>query len=261
MSADPYRSAYPPPAHRRMGISGGSLIFPAIVLVTVGAAVATALNTGPIGVWVFLTVLGGWLITLCLHEFGHALTALRGGDTSVRQRGYLTLNPIRYTNVAMTFVIPLFILAIGGIPLPGGAVLIEQHRIRSKAWRSAVSAAGPLVNVAAGIILTLLASTMNSPLAYALSFLALLQFLVAILNLLPVPGLDGWGILAPFLSAKTLAAVRPFTPWAPLVLILLLLSSPRVLQPLWDLAYWIFQGAGGQTRFAAIGSALFHFWR
>lgn len=261
MSTDPNLPAYPLPVSKPSQRQLGGLIFPGIVAVTTGAAVATAKGANPIGLWVFITVLGGWLITLCLHEFGHAVTALGGGDTSVRQRGYLTLNPLRYTNAAMTFVIPLIILAVGGFPLPGGAVLIEHHRLRSRAWRSAVSAAGPLVNVVAGIALTLVASSITSPLTYALSFLALLQFTVAVLNFLPVPGLDGWGIVAPYLSPKTLAAVRPFAAWAPLVLIVILVSSPQVAQPLWDFSYWIFDLVGGSQRSAAIGSRLFHFWR
>ncbi|WP_157970592.1 site-2 protease family protein [Nakamurella deserti] len=246
---------------RRGGTGTGAWIFPAVVLVTVAAAWATAAGTAPLGVWVFVTVLGGWLITLCLHEFGHAVVALRGGDTSVRGRGYLTLNPLRYANGAMTFVIPLVILAIGGLPLPGGAVLIEHGRLRSRVWRSAVSLAGPLVNLVAGVLLTVLAAQFDSPLAFALSFLALLQFIAAILNLLPVPGLDGWGVIAPFLSARTQEAVRPFTPWAPFVLILLLFSSPQIVQPLWDASYWLFSTAGGDARWATFGRVLFQFWR
>ncbi|MEO5834319.1 MAG: site-2 protease family protein [Nakamurella sp.] len=254
-------------ADRRPGRSGprsvsaGAWIFPAVVAVTLGAGWATAADTSPLGLWVFLTVLGGWLITLCLHEFGHAVTALTGGDTSVRGRGYLTLNPLRYTSGAMTFVIPLIVLAIGGIPLPGGAVLIEHGRLRSRAWRSLVSVAGPLVNLVAGALLALLAGQFQSPLAYALSFLALLQFIAAILNLLPVPGLDGWGVIAPFLSARTLEVVRPFTPWAPFVLILLLFSSPHIVQPLWDAGYRLLDLAGGSASYASFGGVLFQFWR
>jgi Zn-dependent protease len=257
MTADRARAVRPP----RGSSAAGAWIFPGVAAVTVAAAWATAAGADPLGVWVFVTVLGGWLLTLCLHEFGHAATALSGGDTSVRARGYLTLNPLRYASGAMTFVLPLVILAIGGVPLPGGAVLIEHGRLRSRIWRSAVSAAGPLVNVVAGVVLALLATQFESPLAYALSFLALLQFVAAILNLLPVPGLDGWGVIAPFLSERTREAVRPFTPWAPFVLILLLFSSPQIVQPLWDASYWLFDSAGGDARFAAFGSVLFQFWR
>ena len=252
----PIRPALPGGARRDWGV----LVFPAVLAITAGAAIACANAASPVGVWVFVFVMGGWLITLCLHEFAHAAVALAGGDTSVRGRGYLTLNPLRYTNAAMTFVLPLIILAVGGVPLPGGAVLIEHGRIRSAVARAAVSAAGPLTNLAAGIVLALVSTSLPQVLGVAVSYLALLQFVAAILNLIPVPGLDGWGIVAPFLSAKTLTAVRPFTPWAPLVLIVLLVSVPNLAQPLWDASFWLLETFGGSPTAASIGSGLFRFW-
>lgn len=75
---------------------------------------------------IFVLVLGGWTVSLCLHEFGHAVTAYRGGDTSVAAKGYLTLDVRRYTDPGMSLVLPLIILLIGGLPLPGGAVWINQ---------------------------------------------------------------------------------------------------------------------------------------
>ena len=107
----------------------------------------------PIGVWVFAVVLGGWVITLCLHEFAHAAVAYAGGDTSVRARGYLTLNPLRYTDLAYSVIIPILLLAVGGIPLPGGAVLVEPGRLRRRWYASLVSAAGPATNMVAGVVL------------------------------------------------------------------------------------------------------------
>ena len=61
--------------------TGGNWIFPTVVAATAGAGIAIQLGASPAGVWVFLLVLGGWVITLCLHEFAHALVALAGGDT------------------------------------------------------------------------------------------------------------------------------------------------------------------------------------
>lgn len=119
--------------------AAGRWVFPGLVAIAALAAYAAATNTAPPKLWIFVVVLAGWVITLCLHEFAHAATALAGGDTSVRARGYLTLNPFRYVNAAYSIVIPVVVLAIGGIPLPGGAVLIENHRLRSRGWSSLVS--------------------------------------------------------------------------------------------------------------------------
>src|SRR5271169_6830844 len=95
---------------------------------------------------VFLLVTVGWVFSVCLHEFGHALVAYKGGDYTVREKGYLTLNPIRYTDPLYSLVMPLMFLFLGGIGLPGGAVYINDHLLRSKGWRTAVSLAGPAMN-------------------------------------------------------------------------------------------------------------------
>src|SRR6478752_1207614 len=116
---------------------GLSPFFLALVLVTVAGGALAAVGTGAVLVaGIVLVVLGGWAVSLCLHEFAHALVAHRSGDLSVRARGYLTLDIRRYTNVALTLVLPVLFLLLGGIPLPGGAVLINPGAIRSRAARS-----------------------------------------------------------------------------------------------------------------------------
>ena len=43
----------------------------------------------------FIIIFFGWLFSLCLHEFSHALVAYHGGDTTVKEKGYLTFNPLQ----------------------------------------------------------------------------------------------------------------------------------------------------------------------
>lgn len=248
--------------------SGGSWIFPVVVLVTAGAgwAAQSAPRSGtgafgvPVGVWVFVVVLGGWVITLCLHEFAHALVAYAGGDTSVRARGYLTLNPARYTDLATSVIIPIILLAVGGIPLPGGAVLVEPGRLRHRWFASLVSAAGPATNVVCGVALAIVAAPISSPLGAALSYLALLQFVAGILNVLPIPGFDGFGILEPYLSPRFVERLRPARPWIPLVAFIILFSVPQVSRVLFTAANELFVWVGGDPVLAGIGSGLFRFW-
>jgi len=86
----------------------------------------------------------GWIISVCLHEFGHAIVAYWGGDTSVKDKGYLRLNPLKYTDINLSLTLPLIFVLMGGIPLPGGAIYINHHRLRNRWWQSAVSAAVPI---------------------------------------------------------------------------------------------------------------------
>ena len=78
-------------------IRGISPFFLLLLGATVGGAVLAAVGTGAVLVaGIVLVVLGGWAVSLCLHEFAHALVAYRSGDASVRARGYLTLDIPRY---------------------------------------------------------------------------------------------------------------------------------------------------------------------
>jgi Zn-dependent protease len=157
---------------------------------------------------VFAFVASGWLISLCLHEFGHAYTAWRYGDHAVAVHGYLTLNPAKYVNVGLSIVLPMIFLLTGGIGLPGGAVFINRGAIRGKWRHSLVSGIGPLLNLILAIVLAVVISRYGSPnpdglyhqdFWAALSFLALLQLTAAIFNFFPIPGLDGFGIWEPWL--------------------------------------------------------------
>ncbi len=247
--------------------SAPSPIFLGLVLVTGGGGAllggvagdgVVAARTG-----IVLLVLGGWAVSLCLHEYGHAVLALRGGDTSVRDKGYLRLDPRRYTDPVLSLALPLALLAFGGIPLPGGAVWIDHSRLRSRWVDSAVSLAGPAVNLALGVVLTVSVASiaMPLPLAAGLSWLALVQLIAVVLNILPVPGLDGFGILEPHLSHEVRRLAAQVRPFAPFLLFAVLISAPRAAGVLFDVAGWIFGLLGGEAVLAGVGSALFLFWR
>ena len=201
-----------------------SPIFLAFVAVTVVGAVLSWTNSNSVEVvqvGVFLLVFGGWIVSVCLHEFAHAYTAYRAGDRSVESAGYLTLNPFKYTHPLLSIVLPLYFIAQGGIGLPGGAVYLHPHAFRSRAQRSLASAVGPLTNLVFAIVLLRVASGRVHLVGFnvyggahvafwaGLSFLGFLQISAAILNLLPIPGLDGYGIIEPYLSPETARSLAP----------------------------------------------------
>src|SRR5215831_15061885 len=191
---------------------------------------------------VFPFVVAGWLISLCLHEFGHAIVAYGSGDLSVRDKGYLTLDPLRYTDLQFSILWPLVLLAIGGIGLPGGAVYVNMWVLRSPGHRALVSAAGPLATLLVLILLLVVLhaaedSLAVTPLYAALAFLAFLQLTAVVLNLLPVPGIDGWGIIEPWLPSalreKGMRAAR----LAPALLLVSFLFIPAVPKIFWRLVF------------------------
>ena len=204
----------------RQGISP---IFISLVLFTVAMAAFLWFEVGNNPrAFLIAFIMGGWVISVALHEFGHAIVAYWGGDESVEDKGYLTLNPLKYSNPFLSIILPLLFLLMGGIGFPGGAVYINILALRKPSYRSLVSAAGPFANLLLVILLALPFDIIPYSLFFwraseefmmALGFLGFLQITSIIINLLPIPGLDGFGILEPFLPRDVVDAsnfVRPF---------------------------------------------------
>ncbi|WP_344685521.1 site-2 protease family protein [Saccharopolyspora taberi] len=239
-----------------------SPLFLALVAATAaGCVLATFDNVYAMTAGVVLIVLGGWATSLCLHEFGHAVTAFRGGDRSVQAKGYLTLDPRHYTDPVLSIVLPLLFVAIGGIPLPGGAVWINHSALRTRRIESAVSLAGPLTNLVLGVALTaVVASVPMAPgLGAGLSYLAFLQVIAFVLNILPIPGLDGYGAIEPWLSGQARQFGEKARPWAPLVLFALILATP-VGAMFFRVSYLLFDVVGGNLELTIDGMSTFRFW-
>jgi len=179
----------------------------------------------------FVVIFFGWIFSLCLHEFAHAYVAYRSGDYTVKEKGYLSFNPFRYTDPLTSLIIPLIILIMGGIGLPGGAVYIETWRIRNRYRLSGMALAGPTANLIVAIFLAILLRILPDTTSYiwpGLGFLLILQIWAIIFNLIPVPPLDGFNALSPFLTPiarEQMERIRPFAIW---IIILAIWFIPSV---------------------------------
>ncbi|MFF3983500.1 site-2 protease family protein [Streptomyces sp. NPDC001601] len=217
------------------------------------------------GVAVFLFVTAAWIVSLCLHEYAHARTALHSGDITVGAKGYLTLNPLKYTHALLSIVLPVLFVIMGGIGLPGGAVFIERSRIRGRWRHSLISAAGPLTNVLFAAVCTApfwLDALDGVPrdFRFALAFLALLQVTAAILNFLPVPGLDGYGVVEPWLSYSIKRQVEPFAPFG-LLFVFALLWVPSINSAFFDVIHALLRHLGVDEGSEYCGQNLYRFWQ
>ena len=263
---------------QRRGVVRPSPLFLTFVGITVLGGLLAWFETargsrlGDFGVLVF--VLGAWIVSVCFHEFAHAYTAYRAGDRSVVESGYLTLNPFKYTHPVLSILLPLFFIVQGGIGLPGGAVYLHRHAFRSKAMQSAASFAGPAVNLVLGIVLLLVAKSHDAALIgfltggaegharfwSAVAFLGFLQITAAVLNLLPVPGLDGWAIIEPYLAPETQRLGDKIKPWGMLGVIVILLYVDQLNQYFFDLVNWLSRRTGADELLWSAGRAFFKFW-
>lgn len=246
-----------------------SLIFLGLLALLFGSGAyiyLTPLNQLPIAVFVFVTA--GWIVSLALHEFGHALAAYLGGDNSVVDKGYLTLNPLLYTNPINSIVIPTFILIMGGIALPGGAVYVNLGAVPTRWGRSLVSAAGPLANVICVALLAIPFAFVKDIEVYlahqefwaAMALLVFMQVSAILLNLIPIPGLDGFGLLEPWLGNSVRYTIAPFYSMGPFLLLALFWFSEPFQEVFWSATFTIMTELQVDPYFIQLGFDLFRFW-
>jgi Zn-dependent protease len=186
----------------------------------------------------FLQLLIAFVIlisSLTFHEAAHAWTANKLGDPTARLLGRLTLNPAVHVDLIGTIVFPL-IAMLTGFPLIGWAkpVPVDMRNLRQPRRDFAVvAAAGPISNLilAAGGAVVFAAwgadaaSETRELIASGLLRFVLLNVLLAVFNLIPVPPLDGGNILMGVVPESLAVTIDRLRPWGFLVLYALMLSG------------------------------------
>jgi Zn-dependent protease len=243
------------------------LLIGAWLIVAVGLVLAPNELMGRLLTFAFVIL--GWVLAVMVHEFGHAFIAHKAGDHTIRAKGYLTLDPLKYVDVGVSIVIPILAVVLGGIGFPGGAVYLREDLMRSRAWRSLASLAGPLGTLAVLVLLTATAWAIAlSPLATpgaamlveAIAFLAFLQATAFVLNLLPVPGLDGYGVIRPYLPEAWTRALRPVEGLAMIGLFLAIFFIPGAPRIIFAPALALTDAVGLPREAIQNGIDAFRFW-
>lgn len=244
-------------------------VFIGMLGVTIGSAVLLALEVIPAAVGVFLFVLNGWIVSVCLHEYGHAIVAYLLGDDSIPEKGYLTLNPILYAHGFLSVVLPIIFLLLGGIGLPGGAVYVDRSRLRDFRYGSAVSAAGPAMTLLCLLLCCIPlwifypANRMTfdiPPVWAAVGMLAMLELTALFFNLIPIPGVDGYGIIEPWLPAHIQMAIAPLRRFGFFLIYIVFFVIPGVSLVFWGMMFFLSWLIGLDPNLFIEGFSLFRFW-
>ena len=214
--------------------------------------------------FIIVTIL--WIFSVCLHEFGHAFVAYKGGDYTVIEKGYLTMNPLHYTHPVYSILMPVVFIFLGGIGLPGGAVYINHHLLRSKYWDTAVSFAGPAMNIVLVIVIGAcfhLGVIPNDPTklsTISIAFLLQLEISSILLCLLPVPPLDGFQAIAPWLPPDVRQKAFEASNIGMFVVFLALWYVPVLNDIFWNIVHWFCLLLGVDPYWGYLGYKAFRFW-
>jgi Zn-dependent protease len=176
------------------------------------------------------------LVGLTFHEFSHARLADELGDRGPRALGRVSLNPLRHIDP----IGGLMILIAGfgwAKPVP-----VNPYALRpGRRGMAIVAAAGPLANVAVAIGFAIVFRAMESIgvggfLLEVVWFVVIINVILALFNLLPIPPLDGYNVVLPFLDRRTAMTVSRYAPYGVFVLLLLIILPESPLRLLFTAA-------------------------
>ena len=202
----------------------------------------------------FAITLAVLLFAVSFHESAHALAALRQGDPTARDLGRISLNPIRHIDPFGSILLPILLYMTSGLlfgyakPTP-----VDLRNTRNPRFADfVVSAAGPFSNfllaACAVVVLYVLVrvnpraagyATVVTPLIHIADLFFRVNLSLAVFNLIPIPPLDGSGVVGSMLGSDARRAFNAVAPFG--FLILVLLSSTgflgRVLGPVMRFLY------------------------
>jgi Zn-dependent protease len=188
------------------------------------------------------------LISVALHEFGHAIMAHKLGDDTPSRQGRVTLNPLAHADPIGTLLLPLVGAIYGATTGHGGGfgwgkpVQWQPHRIGRRVSMSTakilVAVAGPAMNVILATVIActhaLLLSqhvlTLESEVSQILVFAVLTNFVLFFFNLLPVPPLDGGHVAQSFMPYRYRDKFDQFARYSPFIVLgFMLIPQMRIV--------------------------------
>jgi Zn-dependent protease len=176
------------------------------------------------------------LLSLTIHESAHAWMADKMGDPTAKMLGRISLNPIVHIDIIGTVILPI-LAAITGWALIGWAKPVPVNPMNLKNPRKddmLISALGPVSNLALAVVFAIIFNIVRfvlpreglfNPVYRFLVFGILINIILALFNLIPIPPLDGSGVLMGFLSPSAAEKYEKISPFGIIIIYILMYSG------------------------------------
>lgn len=175
-------------------------------------------------------------LAIILHEVAHGYAALHLGDPTAKYAGRLSLNPIKHIDLWGTIIIPLVLILSGTGFVFGWAkpVPVNYYNLKNGKWGPfLVALAGPATNLLLVIFFGILArlSPEGTALPYLFVTIALVNSVLMLFNLIPIPPLDGSKVLYTFLDSKP-EVIQWLERYGTIILLFLMFAGGGILSRL-----------------------------
>ncbi len=185
----------------------------------------------------FLISLLAILFAISIHEFGHAFVAHLNGDDTAKNEGRMTINPINH--IDPFGMLMMFLVHFGWAkPVPVNPYNFKNEKIGN----ITVSLAGIIFNLISAIVFALINKYVPIASIKAVTFsLVMYNIGFAAFNILPIPPLDGWNIIATFLPKETVYKIYEYSKYTTILFIILIMTNAfsYILNPIYGFFYRI----------------------
>lgn len=191
------------------------------------------------------------IFSVVIHELSHGLAADRLGDPTPRMQGRLTLNPIRHLDPVGSFLVPL-ITSLFGFTF-GWAKPVQYNPNNLKNMRKGeflIALAGPasnfIVALVFGTVIRFVAAgaVTITPFLEVLSYIVIINIVLAVFNLIPLPPLDGSKLLFSILPQQYGRFRMVLEMYAPIFILIVVFFLWQVVSPIIPIVFKLFTGIG-----------------
>jgi Zn-dependent protease len=182
------------------------------------------------------------LFAITIHEAAHGLVAYKMGDPTAYSMGRVTLNPIAHIDPFGTIILPVLMVIMGAPPFGWAKpVPVNPYNLKNPRRDNLfISAAGPLSNLSVALIAFILIQilkTANPNVLYGdytslmsgvfmvLYYFVLINVILAVFNMIPIPPLDGSGVLMGFLTPEAAQTYERIQPYGFFIVLFLLMTG------------------------------------